>query len=95
MHGKIKRYKDVIKIKAKECSSKTLVAETLWQYVGINGRLYGRIRGELGWQTIREIIYERKLKFLQRILKLPTNSWVFKIYDYLMKMLKVGELISG
>ena len=41
MHRKIKRYKDVIKIKTKECFSKTLVAETLWQYVGINRSFYG------------------------------------------------------
>ena len=31
-------------------------------------------------------IYERTLKFLQRILKLNTNSRVFKIFDYLIQI---------
>ena len=55
MHGKIKRYKDVINIKEKECFSNTLVAETLWQYVGINGSLYGMEIGEINEGIIKKM----------------------------------------
>ena len=38
------------------------------------------IRGELGWESIRTIIYRKKLNYVNRIRELPPESWTYKVY---------------
>ena len=119
--SKLKRnvFVGITKLKAKGSFNKFEVAEALWDYVCINGTLYGAetvvyteetikkmevlqnqlaswilganrgtaieaLRGELGWETMRTIIYRRKLNYVNRIRELLSGSWTYKVYENLM-----------
>ena len=52
---KLKRSTGVIKMKARESFNRNDVAETLWEYVGLNGSLYGAEMGIYTEEGIRKM----------------------------------------
>ena len=55
-----------------------------WIIGADRGTAVEALRGELGWHSLRKIIYERKLKYLERVKNLPVSNWTFQVYSNLV-----------